>query len=132
VKPGETLIRLGEGAALAVSGTPLDVNPPPAANGLNTVTRRVDGVAMSEPKIVAVSFSPLTKTVGRLLPLICTTEFVRKPLPVTVKVKFRPPDATEGGLMLAITGAVCARPAWHVATKKTIDKNRKTLDLRRA
>jgi hypothetical protein len=49
----------------------------------------------------------LLYTVGRLLPLICTTEFVFvKPLPVTVNVKVGFPAATEAGLIVVITGCL--------------------------
>ena len=98
---------------MAASCTVFEVNPPPAANGLNTVTAKFAGVAISLAKIIAVNFSALTNTVGRLLPLICTTEFVRKLLPVTVSVKLGPPTVTEIGLILLITGAVCAGANAH-------------------
>ena len=87
---GRNTIRLGEGALLTVSATALEVSPPPAAKGLKTVIDSVAGVAMSDAKIVAVSCSELLNVVGRLLPLICTTEFVTKPLPVTVTVNVGP------------------------------------------
>ena len=78
-----------------------------------TVTSSVPGWATSVAKTVAVSPSVLLNIVGRVLPLICTTELVegplgRNPLPVTVSVKFGLPAETGFGLMLEIVGAVCA------------------------
>ena len=43
-------------------------------------------------------------------PLIWTTELVRNPLPVTVKLKVAPPATTLGGLMPVIEGV-----AWALA-----------------
>ena len=71
---GDELIRTGTGAVPTMSDTGFEVRPPPTANGLKAVTCNVVGVAMSEAKIVAVSCNALLNTVGRLLPLICTTE----------------------------------------------------------
>jgi hypothetical protein len=124
-------MRLGEGALLTVSGAALEVSPPPVAKGLKTVTGSVAGVAMSDAKTVAVSCSVLLYTVGRLLPLICTTEFVRKPLPVIVNVKLGFPAATDDGLMLVITGVVCALPAWYIPITTTSKTRGRPLGLRR-
>jgi len=122
VNSGETLIRLGERAMLTVSGTALEISTP-VPKILATVTCSVAGVAISDAKTVAVSCSVLLYTVGRLLPLICTTEFVFvKPLPVTVNVKVWFPAATEAGLIVVITGAVCALPTWHIPVKATSRK----------
>jgi hypothetical protein len=111
-------MRLGGGAALTVSGTAFEVTPPPAAKGLKTVTCSVAGVAMSDARIVAVSCSVLLYTVGRLLALICTTEFVRKPLPVTVNVKLGPPaDTADGAMLVIVGGAGCAAARRHIPIK---------------
>jgi len=122
VNSGETLIRLGGGPMLTVSCTALEVSRP-VAKVLTTVTSSAPGWAISVAKTVAVSCSVLLYTVGRLLPLICTTEFVFvKPLPVTVNVKVWFPAATEAGLIVVITGAVCALPTWHIPIKATSRK----------
>jgi hypothetical protein len=99
---GEALVRTGEGAGVTVSGIALEVVPPPAAEGLNTVTDSVAGEATSDAKTVAVSCNALRNTVGRLLALIRTTEVGMNPLPFTVRVKLGPPDETEAGERLVI------------------------------
>ena len=108
---------------LTVSCTALEVSRP-VAKVLTTVTSSAPGWAISVAKTVAVSCSVLLKIVGRGIPLICTTELVegplgRNPLPVTVNVKVGFPAVTEAGLVVFITGAVCALPAWHIPIKTT-------------
>jgi hypothetical protein len=65
------LVRDGPGTAVViVSITAFEVIPGLAASGLNTVTWSAAGKLTSEAKIVAVTWSGLMNTVGRLLPLI--------------------------------------------------------------
>jgi hypothetical protein len=71
--------------------------PPPGA-GLATVTEPVEAVAMSEPRIVAVSCEPLTNVVVRGLPFQFTTDPDTNPVPFTVSVKPAPPGATLAGI----------------------------------
>jgi hypothetical protein len=130
VNSGETLVRLGEGAALATICAAFEVCARPP-KGLKTVTTSGAEVARSDAKTVAASCSELLNTVGRLLPLICTTELARKPLPVTVKVKVVLPDETEAGLMLVMNGVVCALVAWHMAVMAISKRSGTILDEHR-
>ena len=119
---------------LTVSCSALEVSRP-VAKVLTTVTVSVPGVAMSDAKIVAVNPSVLLNIVGRVLPLICTTELVegpgRNPLPVTVNVKFGLPAETAVGLMLEIVGAVCAVAHGCIAISARSKTNAKLLGARR-
>src|ERR1039458_422402 len=81
--------------------------------------------------MVAVSCSELLNVVGRLLPLICTTEFVRKPLPVTATVNVGPPAATEAGLTPVTTGAFCALPGSRTPLPKNEKARESPLAVRR-
>src|SRR5262245_9742565 len=64
--------------------------PPPGA-GLKTVMLAAPGLGMSVDLTVAVNWVALTNIVGKLLPLIRTTDtLLTKPLPLTVSVKSCP------------------------------------------
>jgi hypothetical protein len=125
VNSGETLIRLGGDPMLTVSCSALEVSRP-VAKVLTTVTVSVPGVAMSDAKIVAVNPSVLLNIVGRVLPLICTTELVEGP-----GRKFGLPAETAVGLMLEIVGAVCAVAHGCIAISARSKTNAKLLGARR-
>ena len=70
---------------------------PPPGLGFTAVTTTVRGNSISRAEMVAVSWLPLTKIVGRGLPFHLTTEPGTKPVPFTVSVKSGPPGATAVG-----------------------------------
>jgi hypothetical protein len=75
--------------------TTLDV-PPPGV-GFTAVTEAVLAIAMSEARMLAVNWEPLTKVVARALPFQFTTDPETKPVPFTVSVNPAPPGATASG-----------------------------------
>jgi hypothetical protein len=80
--------------------------PPPIVPvaGLVTVTITVPGVAIAEAGTMAASWFAVTYVVFCCVPPIFTTAVVPKPLPLTVKVKPGPPDATALGISCVIVG----------------------------
>ncbi len=77
--------------------------PPPGA-GLATVTPALPSSARSDAATAAVSCVALTKVVGTAVPCHCTTELLRKLLPLTVKVKAAPPSEALVSLIPEIAG----------------------------
>ena len=66
--------------------------------GTATVIEAVEGEAMSDARIAAVTRELLTNVVARGLPFQYTTEFESNPVPLTVSVNPLPPGATALGI----------------------------------
>src|SRR5579862_1950819 len=79
---------------------------PPATPGLVTVTGTVAGVAIADAGIAAVSWVALTNVVVCAWPFQFTTAVAAKFVPLTVKVKFDPPEMALLGISWAIDGVV--------------------------
>src|SRR5215475_10353246 len=78
--------------------------PPPGA-GVNTVMLAAPGFGMFADVILAVNCVALLNVVGRLLPLIRTTDELTKPLPVTIRSKSGLPTRTVVGLIVVMRGS---------------------------
>jgi hypothetical protein len=91
----ELLKETEDEALLTGRNTTFD-NPPPGL-GFATVTEAVLAMAMSEARMLAVNWEPLTKVVARALPFQFTTDPETNPVPFTVKVNLDPPGAVASG-----------------------------------
>src|SRR5262249_3391495 len=77
---------------------------PPLGAGENTVMLVAPGFGMSADVTVANNLVGLSNLVGRLLPLIRTTDELTKPLPLTVSSKSWAPAWTVVGLIVVMRG----------------------------
>src|SRR5215470_7844141 len=77
---------------------------PPPGVGVNTVMLAAPGLGMFAEVILAVNCVALPNVVGRLLPLIRTTDELTKPLPVTIRSKSGLPACTVVGLIIVMRG----------------------------
>jgi hypothetical protein len=90
------LLKETEDEAL-LTGRNTTFDDPPPGLGFATVTEAVLAMAMSEARMLAVNWEPLTKVVASALPFQFTTDPETKPVPFTVRMKFGPPGAVASG-----------------------------------
>jgi hypothetical protein len=101
VDVGETELVVGTGLFI-VSVCAFDV-PPPGV-GLTTVIDAVPPTAMSAAGTVAVSCVDEANVVAKATPLKLTVDDAIKFVPVTVRMKDKPPAVVDAGLMETVVG----------------------------
>jgi hypothetical protein len=83
----------------------MTLDAPPPGEGFWTATLANVAEAISTAEIEAVSWTSVTKVVGRGEPFQVTVDAVVKPEPVRVKTKALPPAVAEPGSSLVSLGA---------------------------